>query len=154
MIRFSMGYMKNTGLHGSGKRVRINQNLISIIRIDTKWFVIAGSIRIACYYSVIRDDNNLITLENTTGAFSWLQSWVSRFLFPHIRECSNCRNRLSFFPGRIRNGKAVPLPSKILQSRWSLTGADTISATSVNIRKIRPAIYHHKSNKYSIYLVA
>ena len=25
--------------------------------------ITAGSIRIACYYSVIRDDNNLITLE-------------------------------------------------------------------------------------------
>ena len=43
--------------------VRINENLISIILIDTKCIVIAGSIRIACYYSVIRDDNNLITLE-------------------------------------------------------------------------------------------
>lgn len=36
MIRFSIRYMKDTGLHGFDKRVRINQNLISIIRIDTK----------------------------------------------------------------------------------------------------------------------
>ena len=36
--------------------------------IDTKCIVIAGGIRIACYYSVISDHNNLITLESARCA--------------------------------------------------------------------------------------
>ena len=90
-------------------------------------------------------------VERLASAFLWLQSWVSWLLFPHIRECPNCRKRLPFFlrkdPGM---RKTDPLSDIISRSRWSLTRADTISAI---IRKRWSAIYHYKSNKYSICLV-